>query len=631
MPDAASLHGLRVTGFVRNFKETWGFLNSDAFDGDLFVGLRGNPHITGLAQGDQVEFEVQVDDKGKAQAVSVIPTMKGPNSTETDGTRYNGWVRSFRGDWGFINSNAISGDLFVGLKSNKRLANLREGDQVSFEVKNEASKPEAVNVVLVSHASLGVPTTTTAPMPSLSLVQSTGPSVRAQVGHLMGHELMGRIKNFKDTWGFVVSESFDGDLFIHQKNNPQLGKVGTGDPVKFEVAEDQNSIGNFNAVNAQVLKEDLLGLVGQHLRGVVKSFKSGWGFINSQRFDGDLFVGHKANNHLELMGLQPGEAVEFEVVSDAKSDRGAQAVNVKRVEALPMAMSTAVPMMTMAPGAVPGAAAYRAFANAGRGVKRPEELVGNRVHGTIRSFRESWGFVVSEAFEGDLFLHQGSNPGILGLQAGTSILFDISMGAGGRAHATSVQVAPPGPDSMVGQRCRGQVRSFRDTWGFVVSSDFYGDLFFGTRSNPALASRSPKEGDQVEFTVAVQQSANSPKPQYEAVQVAFVNGAAYTQGFQHRSPVVHAARDHSRTPRPAGARSGDAHSYIGHRLEGWIRSYKGEWGFVNSSQFTGDLFVGAKYNTNLVGAQVQPNQRISFEVSQGTGGKLEAINVQLMH
>lgn len=620
MPDAASLAGHRVSGFVRNFKETWGFINSDAFDGDLFVGLKGNPQLSGLGQGDSVEFEVQVSDQGKAQAVNVVATLRAGN----DGTRYHGWVRSFKGDWGFINSDQVPGDLFVGLKSNKRVAILREGDQVSFEIKNEGTKPEAVNVTLVSHGGLGVPISSEKDLPSISLVQSTGPSVRAQVGHLMGHELMGRIKNFKDTWGFVVSESFEGDLFIHQKNNPQLGKVGPGDPVKFEVAEDQNSTGNWNAVNSQVIQEDLLSLVGQHVRGVVKSFKGSWGFINSPRFEGDLFVGAKANPSLQIMGLQPGEAVEFEVQSDPKSDRGAQAANLKRVEAVPMNFSTAA-MMPMAVASNAMFGMPRAMTS-GRGIKRPEELVGNRVHGTIRSFRGDWGFVVSDAFEGDLFLHQGSNPGVFGLQSGTSILFEISMNKG-KAHATNVQIAPPGPDSMVGQRCRGQVRSFRDTWGFVVSPQFYGDLFFGARSNPALATKNPKEGDNVEFTVAVQQSANSPKPQYEAVQVSFGNGSSFAQGLKHQSP----ARDHSRTPRLGGGRFGDARSFIGQVVEGWIRSYRGEWGFANSSKFTGDIFVGSKNNPMLLGTQVEPDQRISFEVSQGSSGKLEAINVQLLY
>lgn len=621
MPDAASLQGQRITGWVRNFKETWGFLNSDSFDGDLFVGLRGNPHLSRLAQGDQVEFEVQVDPSGKAQAVSVITTIQGVNSTGA--VRYNGWVRSFRGDWGFINSDAIPGDIFVGLKSNRSIAMLREGDQVSFETKTEGSKTEAINVMLARHT---VPTSATfsgsLPPPVPALV-SPGPAERAKVGHLAGHELAGRIKNFKDNWGFVVSDSFDGDLFIHSKNNPQLGRVGPGDPIKFEVMEDAQSAGNFCAGNALLLKEELANLVGQHIRGFVKSFRGGWGFINSARFEGDLFVGLKTNRHLEMTPLlQQGENVEFEVVADQKA--GYQAINVKRLEATTMIMPTAMQMPSMAMLSSPMPAhvsVQRPGMGLHRAVKRPEELLGQRAHGTVRSFRGDWGFVVSDSFEGDLFLHQGSNPGVV-LTTGTSIMFDISLGSGGKAHATAVQVAPPGPDGLVGRRCRGQVRSFKDTWGFVVSAEFYGDLFFGSRSNPELVTRTPREGDQVEFTVAVQQSANSPKPQYEAVQVMFVKNGA--QGMSQ------SGRDHSRTPRPTAGRFGDAQNFVGQRLEGWIRSFKGEWGFVNSAAFTGDIFVGAKNNPSLAQAQVEPNQKVSFEVAQGSNGKFEARDVELI-
>lgn len=142
------------------------------------------------------------------------------------------------------------------------------------------------------------------------------------------------------------SDKVDIDDQIEEQPNPDEGcgdfreKVLKAAQVLKEAKSKSRRIAKAKALEEKEAKrrerreaqEDLWSVVGQHLRGVVKSFKGGWGFINSPNFDGDLFVSQKANSHLQPNELQPGEAVEFEVVSDVKSDRGAQAVNVKRVE-----------------------------------------------------------------------------------------------------------------------------------------------------------------------------------------------------------------------------------------------------------------------------------------------------------
>eukprot|EP00438_Fugacium_kawagutii_P035571 Skav225818 [mRNA] locus=scaffold3383:27144:27359:- [translate_table: standard] len=43
-------------------QDTWGFLRSDAVPGDIFVGLRENPHLGpagGLSEGTAVLFDVR--------------------------------------------------------------------------------------------------------------------------------------------------------------------------------------------------------------------------------------------------------------------------------------------------------------------------------------------------------------------------------------------------------------------------------------------------------------------------------------------------------------------------------------------------------------------------------------------
>jgi len=637
MPAAVSTQRLR--GWVRSFRGTWGFLNGDGFEGDLFVGLKGNPHLKSLAQDDQVEFDIKTDDHGKSEAVNVTVRTQGPSGGDgtspslTGESRYTGWVRSFSDQWGFINSDAFAGDLFIGLKSNSHLVGLTVNEQVEFEIRtDDRGKTEAVNVR---------PLNTPSASPSVPI--QTGPVTRAQVANLTGNHMTGKIKSFRDNWGFVNSDTFGGDLFIHAKSNPELGFVGPGDPIQFEIAEDSNSAGGYHAVGAVLLKDDIHNLVGEHLRGWVKSFKDSWGLLNSNRFDGDVFVGTRANPQLGIAGLQQGECVEFEVAKDDKAKNGLHAVKVKRLaESVPAPMPTPTP--TTAEHFTQGSTAQRLKA---------EALVGHRAKGIIRSFRDGWGFVVSDDFDGDLFLHQGSNPGSSFLQVGDNITFEIALGSGGKCHATRVQTVASELKDLVGRTCVGKVRSFHDNWGFVTSSKYPGDLFIGMRTNPQLAAPL-KPGDQIEFLV--QKGANSNK--YEAAQVKII-GSALTGAAvpstapsingvsQGRSPTPSVAiglavsRGRSRSPRgmtaavqatapssrPATGR--DPASMVGSILAGKVKSFRGGWGFVNAGAFDGDLFIGGRSNPQL-SKELQGGDQVSFRVSMGPGGKTEAVDVQLL-
>jgi len=665
----AAFAGQRLKGQVRSFRDTWGFLTSEAFQGDLFVGLKGNPHLTSLSQDQEVEFDVKVDENGKAEAISVtIAGFGGIGKLEAmprapsggmvpmpgtgNGVRYTGWVRSFKETWGFINSESFQGDVFVGLKGNPQLrTGLQQDDQVEFEIKTSTGKAEAVNVRLLNEIPLtGVP-------------PQAGPATRAQVAHLLGHQMTGRIKSFRDHWGFVNSDQFTGDLFIHTKSNAQLGTVAPGDPIQFEIAEDTTSPGGSQqAVNATCLKDDVKSLLGERLRGWVKSFKSNWGFLNSNRFDGDIFVGLKANSQLEPNGLQQGELVEFQIAKDDKATNGVHATKVRRIsEAAPGGLNALAGLPAL--GGLTGPpirAGGLQMANipallsqpivpalpqnmAGR--PRPEALIGQRARGVIRSFRGEWGFIVSEHFEGDLFLHQGSNPSS-NLQAGDNVVFEIAAGGNGKCHATKVQGMPQELQDLVGQKCTGQVRSFRDTWGFVTSTKYLGDLFVGMRSNSHLL-RPLLQGEQIEFVI--QRSTGKTQMGFEAVQVMTAdNAAAGLAGVLADPSAVQGLlaglqRDRSRSPppilaslagpltskRPTPAPGRDPARMVGQTLDGWIRSFKGGWGFVVSDVFDGDVFIGLKTNKHLV-QELGPNDPVQFQVATGPGGKLEAINVQPM-
>mmetsp|Transcript_48531 Transcript_48531/g.127974 ORF Transcript_48531/g.127974 Transcript_48531/m.127974 type:complete len:576 (+) Transcript_48531:117-1844(+) len=568
-----------------------------------------------------------------------------------EGTRYRGWVRSFRDTWGFINAEGFQGDLFVGLKGNLHLQSLAKDDTVEFEVRrDDKGKPEAINVVVVGRQG-GLP----APSPHSSpgSLQAgilgggggcCGGGARAEVGHLVGQQLVGRIKSFRDSWGFIQSDSFVGDLFVHKKSNADLGPVGSGDPVSFTVAEDGNASGGFQAVNVAILQEDITNLMGQTVHGWVKSFKDNWGLLNSSRFEGDIFVGMKNNKHLPAMSLTVGASVEFEVAPDDKGAKGVQAVKVKLVSGGPPGVAQQLTMAASArQGMIPGF-----------GIPKPEALVGRRCQGIIRSFKEDWGFVISSSFEGDLFVHKGSNQHIGVLKPGDAVIFDIGLQSSGKCHALNVQAAslpaarglplggacaqaasPFQLGDLVGQRCTGSVRSFDGTWGFANSPRFIGDLFVGLKSNPHLTGLS--KGDQIEFVV--RSSGSKSQTGFEAVQVQVLGAGP----FLGAGPVLASSGglSRSRSPRPLqqqqqqparglrGTGSRSAASMVGATLSGWVRSFKGDWGFINSPSFDGDLFVGSKSNTHL-GRDLAANDQVMFQVAVGPGGKAEALDVQVL-
>lgn len=515
--------------------------------------------MTNLDEGEIVEFELKTDGRGKSEAVNarqVKPTAS-----------HRGWVRNFTGQWGFLNSDDFDGDLFVGLRSNPHMSGLAQGDQVEFEIQIIDGKREAVNVQVKSDNLNGstISSSNTSRQQSSSngreplRSQAKASEGRAQVGHLVGQRLVGKVRKFRDQWGFVTSTSFAGDLFIHARSNPELGPVIAGDPVEFEVAEDTQSDGNYQAVEATILKEALADLVGQRMTGWVKSFRDKWGLLNSRRFDGDCFIGLGSNPQL-IANLSPGDGVEFEVARDSAKN-GFQAINVQvtgQTVILPVAPATLLTERGTA-----SSSARQPRPTVTDGVKpQLEELLGHCVRGTVRSFRDSWGFVVSDDFEGDLFLHQRSNPGVQ-LQSGDTVEFVISQERSGKLHATSVKVVPVDLEELIGKLCSGTVRSFSGDWGFVTSTRFVGDLFVGNRSNPQLAAIPPlKPGDQLEFTVQ-NSSRKSGSKSFEAVNVR-VAGSVVVPVISSSSIPVSAPQQarYPRAPeRSTGSRRSDHERY----------------------------------------------------------------------
>jgi len=269
--------------------------------------------------------------------------------------------------------------------------------------------------------------------------------------------------------------------------------------------------GSYHADQVSIAKSNVLSLVGKKARGWVKSFKDTWGLLNSRAFDGDLFFGIRANPQLRTKALSANVRVEFGI--DLDSSRKAQAVNVVFVDPpQPQPQQRRTPGRSIPVSAAPLKAEIPVQSvipkHRGSVTRKPtaEDCIGCQCTGKIRSFKGDWGFVVSESFEDDLFVHKGSNPNQGQLQEGDLVIFEVAQGVSGKCHALIIKSHRPSetpklaPSALVGSRISGSVRSFEGTWGFIISPRFEGDLFVGLKENPQLSTLCA--GDRVEFTVS---------------------------------------------------------------------------------------------------------------------------------
>eukprot|EP00434_Breviolum_minutum_P003170 symbB.v1.2.002789.t1/scaffold150.1/size295742/8 len=286
--------------------------------------------------------------------------------------------------------------------------------------------------------------------------------------------------------------------------------------------------------------------------------------------------------------------------------------------------------------------------------KSPEDLVGRHCVGKVKSFRNDWGFITSDSFDGNLFLHLRDNPSLSPpllpgddsreqecmvqgyfppaasdkKSSGEILEFTISYGQMEKIHATNVQrqrVAQRAtPAGFLGQLCTGTVRKFSGEWGFIASPHFEGDLFVGMKSNRHLTC-SLVPGDIVEFKV-IRDVGKDKEGSYEASNVNVLSAAPSAPLIATIPAPRTSAR--SRSPRRKTAPAAFDAALLGQRLTGTIRSFRGDWGFVTSAAFPGDLFVGARSNSHLQ-SSLQEGDNISFMVEQKPGGKAEAVENDL--
>lgn len=222
----------RLSGMVRQYdaENAWGTITSHLFPGEvLFRADRIMPEFMShpFQEQEAIEFDVQADDHGNAQAVMLKPMVcRSPH--DCLGQRHRGYVRRCAERWGFLNSAAFDGDLFVHrdniLAASDQMVEgqppLRSGQAVEFDVALD-DRGRAVARQITTHA---------LPRP----------------WDWIGSRLRGHIRSFQGAWGFIVSDRFAGDLFVHRDSflaQFQGTQISVGTVVEFDVERDQRRKG----------------------------------------------------------------------------------------------------------------------------------------------------------------------------------------------------------------------------------------------------------------------------------------------------------------------------------------------------------------------------------------------------
>eukprot|EP00434_Breviolum_minutum_P023290 symbB.v1.2.020544.t1/scaffold1731.1/size134469/1 len=239
---ALDLKQERLLGVVTKYLPVsgYGMVKSHMFEGELTFRIdRIMPEFQAhpLHENEGVEFDVQADDQGKAVAVAVKPVL-GRKPYDVLGQRHRGYVRRFAERWGFLNAAAFDGDLFVH-RDNLLLEPgtetgadgqpiLRTGQVVEFDVALD-DRGRAVAKQITTRALL-------------------------RPGDWIGHRLRGYIRSFQGAWGFINSDRFAGDLFVHRDSLLavcQNAQLGIGTVVEFDIERDHHRKGAKNRLVAR--------------------------------------------------------------------------------------------------------------------------------------------------------------------------------------------------------------------------------------------------------------------------------------------------------------------------------------------------------------------------------------------
>eukprot|EP00930_Biecheleria_cincta_P067072 TRINITY_DN5344_c0_g3_i1.p1 TRINITY_DN5344_c0_g3~~TRINITY_DN5344_c0_g3_i1.p1 ORF type:complete len:758 (-),score=169.70 TRINITY_DN5344_c0_g3_i1:150-2351(-) len=340
---------------------------------------------------------------------------------------------------------------------------------------------------------------------------------------------------------------------------------------------------------------------GQRFYGMVKSWKSPWGWLECPEMQADVFA-----HEQDLVGgfgsarLQTGTEVSFEVGSDEKTGK-------------PRALHIQV---------------------------ETGDEGGEALTGTIASWKDPWGFVESPELEKQLFCHlddiRNAERGAV-VAVGSPVRFQIGEGKDGKQRAIKVDLLDSFGHSGHGggaERLTGTVTSWKDMWGWIRCEQVTeGDIF--AHSAEVLGGGQLQMGTTVSFELGTDARSGKPRAKQIRKVGSGGGGGGGARARQQQQPPPHGGKGlglQQRGGAPRGMKGGaandrgDALAYVGQRLEGEVLNWKEDWGWI-SAGFPDDIF--AHKNEVLNGGALNQGERVTFTVGvDRKSGKARALEIQ---
>lgn len=340
--------------------------------------------------------------------------------------------------------------------------------------------------------------------------------------------------------------------------------------------------------------------------GSIKSWREPWGWISSPEAGQDVFchVQDVVSGH-----IGKDAHVSFELGTDEKSGK-------------PRARNIEVHGVT----------------------QRLETETGPRITGTIKSWKEAWGWINSDQLQEAIFGHREDlvnvQPGH-SLQPDMEVRFDVGTDdKSGKPRAKRIELVDQ-PEQFI-----GKVASWKDAWGWISCEKLAADGDVFAHSDDLLTI--VQVGERVTFELG----SDIKTGKRRARNISAIGGKACGKkgGMPMAQPVPMMGKGQAHmamSPMMAsggkgwdskgygkaapsasmGGKGGGGvgpQAYIGQRLEGQVTTWKDKMGWISCHLFEGDLFAHVE---DLQGPIPAVGSSVSFTPGTNREGKMRALMI----
>lgn len=366
--------------------------------------------------------------------------MSLPKPEALVGEVVQGSLRSFKGQWGFAISDAFKGDVFCHSDYAQAGTILATGQPIQFTVgfdkKGRVAAMDTCNVDVMEaeeHIAGEEQFAEEEFAEGEAEYEEAVPDALAKPAELVGAgRIIGSIRSWKKDWGFVISDSYEGDAFMNIQNNLTFqGTPGEGVTIEFELDYDrrnrvtvtnatipnflpaartaQTSIGHRTAIASRSSlprsassRAGLAAVAGPSYQTTRFPIRSSLAIARSSPYAAAATVARPRTASRPLAPVPLRERT-----------RPTQQIGLLRptpAVGVPWSRTATVrntaPIGNFAPVSARKQTTLSSNSAAAKLGTEIDTLIGETVEGSVRSWKGLWGFVISDVFEGDIFAHR---------------------------------------------------------------------------------------------------------------------------------------------------------------------------------------------------------------------------------